>query len=82
MKMTEAQYDQMGDLNKGYCVHCDAITTNNVYPDERDATCIKCMNTTCMGVEEAKIYGHIEIEDEGSDEVGIISFGDDEEDEE
>lgn len=75
MKMTEEQYEKAGDQNLGYCSECDAITTSNVYPDEDNVECTKCSNETCMGVEEARSSGLIEIEDES---IGIISFRDDE----
>lgn len=82
MKMTQDEYEQYNSEHAGYCSDCDMVTTEGIEPDAEHCECPECGNSTVMGVENGLVYEHIEITDEGEDseDVGIISFGDDDED--
>lgn len=83
--MTTSNYEEASADNAGFCTHCDAITAEDVEPDAEGYECPECGKATVMGVENALVYEHIEISDEldsdDEDYDGIISFSDDEGDE-
>lgn len=79
MKMTTKQYETHCSDNSGYCSNCDAMTASEIDLDSEGENCPECDRSTVMGIENALIYEHVEISDEeDDDDVGIISFSDDE----
>lgn len=82
MKMTTSNYEEASADHAGFCTHCDAITTEDVEPNEEGLDCPECGNATVMSAENALVYEHIEISDEldeDEDYDGIISFSDEDE---
>lgn len=86
MKMTQEEYEDHSTDNDGFCTECDKITTSSIEPDAMNENCPECDRNHVYGVENALVYGYIEITDDheempGDSEMGgIISFSDDGED--
>lgn len=71
MRITAEKYEEALELEHHFCVECEHITT--------EACCHEC-GEDCPTVEQAHYDGDVTIDD-GDDEVGVISFsGDDDED--
>jgi len=65
MKMTEQQYIKHRKNFDGYCTVCDDITRYyEIEPDARHYPCMDCGHCTVMGIEEAFLEGHIELEEQ------------------
>jgi hypothetical protein len=63
MTMSEDDYHEHTNNYDGYCVECDDVTRDGMTePDARLYFCDQCEHNTCMGIEEALVEGHIEIE--------------------
>ena len=64
MTLTTEEYHEHSDCYDGYCTKCDAITRDgDTEPDAENYKCPECGNMSCMGIEQALLCGHLEIEE-------------------
>lgn len=82
MKLTQAEFLEHQDNHAGFCTTCDEVTAEDIEPDAEGIECPECGQETVKGIEQALIYEDIEITDEegDSDDIGIISLSDEDED--
>lgn len=65
MKMSVEDYENDVVEFNGYCKACDKVTTfGGVEADARGYECDVCHGKTVLGIEEAIMMGHIEVEEE------------------
>ena len=63
MKLSAQEFKMYRNEYAGYCRHCDNITNDcGVEPDAQRYKCIDCGKLKVMGVEDAMIWGFIQIE--------------------
>ena len=79
MKLTRDKYKQHLEDGSGLCELCEEITCEDVDLDAKEDKCPECGGESVVGMERALMYGQIEISDEESEDVEIISFSDEEE---
>lgn len=63
--MTTEEYHMYCDEFAGYCPECDDMTREcDTEPDATEYECPVCEKNTCMGVEEALMLGHLQVNEE------------------
>jgi hypothetical protein len=64
MKLTSEEYREHCNDYDGYCVECDEVTRfGDTEPDAEEYECPECEGYTCMGMENALMFGGLEIDD-------------------
>ncbi len=73
MFITEAMWEDYRDAYRGFCIKCQAWTTDNVEPDATGIVCSECRSNTVLGAEEVLISGELILLDaEDSNALGEI----------
>ncbi len=64
LTLTEESYLNHCEACDGYCPSCNAITRDgDTEPDAEGYKCPDCYQSTVMGMEEALLAGHLDIEE-------------------
>lgn len=76
MKVTKEAFENAQENHAGFCTECQAFVSEDVEPDAKDYECPECGHETMMGAEEALVMSHILIEGEDDDGDDILSWDD------
>ena len=73
LTLTYSQFAHASDQFEGYCTHCKALTRYHTEPDAEGYDCPDCERLTVMGIDQALIYGLIDI-DCGTALIGVRRY--------